>query len=429
MRIAFFVDQFPSLSETFILNQITGLIDRGHEVDIYCDREAFPKGNRPGNGSQMHSEVTKYQLLSRTYCTVIPRNPLWRGLKGIGLLLGNFWRSQGIPGGKSPQTILPILQTLNFWRFNPSRYGEPARYLKPLYLALPCLNQPSYDIIYCHYGRNGLKAALLKDLGVIEGKIVVVFHGYDISRYLDMHGENIYSYLFEQADLLLPISQRWQKKLIALGSNPHKIKLHHMGVDCEKFNYVEPSSRKQFSLLSVARLVEKKGLEYSIRAVALLIPRYPHLQYQIVGDGVLRQELDNLINQLDAANHIKLLGWKEQEEIISMMENCALFIAPSVTSRDGDCEGIPVCLMESMAKGLPVISTYHSGIPELIEDGKSGYLLPERDVSNLSSKIEILINDLELRKKISLAGRQKVEQEYNLELLNHHLEKILQQLV
>ncbi|MEL7011437.1 MAG: hypothetical protein AAGM29_23050 [Cyanobacteria bacterium J06588_4] len=102
MRIAFFVDQFPSLSETFILNQITGLIDRGHEVDIYCDR--------PGNRTKMHPEVEQYQLLDRTYCTPIPRNPLWLWSKGMGLLATNLFRD--------PRTIL---RTLNFWRFNPKK--------------------------------------------------------------------------------------------------------------------------------------------------------------------------------------------------------------------------------------------------------------------------------------------------------------------
>ncbi|NJR45167.1 MAG: colanic acid biosynthesis glycosyltransferase WcaL [Hyellaceae cyanobacterium CSU_1_1] len=409
MRIAVLVDQFPSLSETFILNQITGLIDRGHEVDIYSDRL--------GNIQQTHAEIQQYSLLDRTYYTPVPGNAVLRIISAIFLFLRNFWTAPKL-----------ILRAINFVRYNRANYGEPASFLKPLHLIIPWLNQTPYDVILCHYGRNGLKATLLKDLGIIQGKIAVVFHGYDISRYLDMHGEDIYNYLFEQVDLLLPISQYWQKKLIALGCNPHKTIVHHMGIDCNKFNYAAPSFSKQFALLSVARLVEKKGLEYSIRAVAQLIPRYPHLQYQIVGDGVLRQELDNLIQQLNATHHIKLLGWKQQAEIISMMENSALVLAPSVTSRDGDCEGIPVCLMESMAKGVPALSTYHSGISELIEDGKSGYLLPERDVSGLASKIEILINDLELRTIISLAGRQKVEQEYNLELLNQSLEQILQHL-
>jgi colanic acid/amylovoran biosynthesis glycosyltransferase len=409
MRIAFLVDQFPSLSETFILNQITGLIDRGHEIDIYSDRL--------GNTHITHAEIQQYHLLDNTYYTPTPGNALLRIISAIFLFLGNFL--------KAPQILL---RAINFVRYNYANYGEAANFLKPLHLIIPWLNKAPYDLILCHYGRNGLKATLLRDLGITQGKIVVFFHGYDLSHYLDIHGDDTYNYLFEQADLLLPISQHWQKKIIDLGCNPHKTLVHHMGIDCIKFNYVKPSSLEQFSLLSVARLVEKKGLEYSIRAVAQLIPDYPNLQYQIIGDGVLKQELENLIKQLNVVNQIKLLGWKQQQEIIRMMENSTLVLAPSVTSHSGDCEGIPVCLMESMAKGLPVVSTYHSGIPELIEDGRSGYLLPEKDVLGMVSKIEILLNDLKLRTEIGLAGRQKVEQEYNIELLNNRLEEILQQL-
>ncbi|MEY2856920.1 MAG: hypothetical protein RLZZ74_1232 [Cyanobacteriota bacterium] len=419
MRIAFFVDQFPSLSETFILNQITGLIDRGHEVDIYCDREAYPKGNRPGNKTKMHPEVTEYQLLSRTYCTVIPRNPLWRWLKGIGLLLTNFWRS--------PQTIL---QTLNFWQFNPSRYGEPAEFLKPLYLALPCLNQPPYDIIHCHYGRNGLKAALLKDLGVIQGKIVVVFHGNDISRYLQIHGDDIYDYLFSCADLLMPISQHWQNKLISLGCDPSKIMVHHMGIDCHKFIPApKPQEQTKKLIISVARLVEKKGLADGIDAVAQLGKTTSQLVYYIVGDGVLRSQLTKQIEQLAATEQIKLLGWLEQSELCQLISQADILLAPSVTSKNGDSEGIPVSLMEAMAQAIPVVSTCHSGIAELVENDVAGYLVPERDVQALSSKLNQLLASAELRQKMGMAGRERVIKDYNIEQLCDRLVVIYQQLL
>jgi colanic acid/amylovoran biosynthesis glycosyltransferase len=414
MRIAFFVDQFPSLSETFILNQITGLIDRGHEVDIYCDR--------PGDRTKMHPEVTEYQLLARTYCTVIPRNPLWRWLKGIGLLLSNFWRS--------PQTIL---QTLNFWQFNPSRYGEPAEFLKPLYLALPVLNQlnqPPYDIIHCHYGRNGLKAALLKDLGVIQGKITVVFHGNDISRYLQIHGEDIYDYLFSCADLLMPISQHWQNKLISLGCDPSKIMVHHMGIDCHKFVPTpKPQEQTKKLIISVARLVEKKGLADGIAAVAQLGKTANQLVYYIIGDGVLRSQLTQQIEQLGVTEQIKLLGWLEQSELHQLISQADILLAPSVTSKNGDCEGIPVSLMEAMAQSIPVVSTYHSGIAELVEDEVAGYLVPERDVQALGSKLDQLLASAELRQKMGIAGRERVIKDYNIEQLCDRLVVIYRELL
>lgn len=410
MRIAFIVDQFPALSETFILGQITGLIDRGHEVDIYCDRL--------GDTKNTHPEIQHYQLLQRTYFTPIPSNLLIRSFKALWLFFSNCFKSPPV-----------LLKAINFIRYNRSRYGDVAGFLKPLYLAMPWLNQPAYDVVLCHYGRNGLKATLFKDLGVIESKVVTIFHGYDLSHYMGIHGEQIYQHLFQRIDLLLPISQHWQKKLIALGCKPDKVIVHHMGINCDRFEYATPSADKStITLVSVARLVEKKGLKYSIKAVANLIAQYPSLHYQIIGDGLLRQELQQLIDHLNVGNNIKLLGWKKQDEVAAIIAQADIVLAPSVTAQDGDCEGIPVSLMESMAKGLPVISTLHSGIPELIEDKVSGYLLPERETTQLAHKIEHLLNDSTLRTKMGWAGREKVKEAYNIDLLNDQLVQILQQL-
>ena len=410
MRIAFIVDRFPTLSETFILNQITGLIDRGHEVDIYCDR--------PGNTTKIHPEIEQYQLLGHTYYTSIPTNFSVRIIKAIRLFGRNFFKAPKI-----------LLQAVNFVKFNRSRYGDSGGFLRPLYLAIPWLDNLPYDIILAHYGRNGLKASLFKDLGLIQGKIVVAFHGYDLSLYLDIHGDDIYRYLFNKVDLLLPISQHWHRKLVDLGCEQSKLKVHHMGIDCNKFKYIAyQAQHSQLRLVSIARLVEKKGLQYGIQAVSQLISRYPNVNYQIIGDGVLQEDLQQLIEQLNVADNVKLLGWKEQQEVLRIIEESDLVLAPSVTSRNGDCEGIPVSLMESMARGLPVISTYHSGIPELIENGVSGYLLAEREINDLANKIEHLIAEPELRQKMGQAGRRKVETDYNIDLLNDHLVEILQQI-
>lgn len=414
MRIAFIVDQFPALSETFILGQITGLIDSGHQVDIFTDR--------PGNIAKMHPEVEKYQLLERTYYTPIPTNVIWRYLTGIFLLLVNF--------PKAPQTVI---KTLNFLKYRRSLYGESAYFFKPLYLAIPFLNLPPYDIIHCHYGRNGLKAILLKDLGVIEGKIVVAFHGNDISRYLQIHGDNIYGYLFNRADLLQPISDHWQKKLITLGCPPNKVKVHHMGIDCHKFIPIvdRDSQPEKILIVSVARLVEKKGLSYGIQAVANLLEKHPQLklQYHIIGDGVLKTELAKQIQQLKVSEQVKLLGSREQQEVQAIIAQADIVLAPSVTSQNGDSEGIPVSLMEAMAQGIPVVSTYHSGIPELVEDGISGYLVQEKEVAALASKLEYLVSKPELRRKMGLKGRQKVMDDYNIKLLCDRLTEIYQHLL
>lgn len=157
-----------------------------------------------------------------------------------------------------------------------------------------------------------------------------------------------------------------------------------MGIDTKKFLF---SPRKlrfdgKIHLLTVARLVEKKGIQYSIQAVAKVVKKYPQIEYKIAGDGPLKSDMESLIDGLKVNGNVKLLGGKQQGEIIELMKDADIFLAPSVTSNDGDQEGIPVAIMEALAQGLPVISTYHSGIPELVQDGISGFLVPERDTKS-----------------------------------------------
>jgi colanic acid/amylovoran biosynthesis glycosyltransferase len=170
-------------------------------------------------------------------------------------------------------------------------------------------------------------------------------------------------------------------------------------------------------------------LKYGIQAVANVLTNYPHVEYRIVGDGPLKSELQDLIDSLNVEDKIKLLGWKRQEEIVNLTEWADIFLAPSVTSEDGDQEGIPVVLMEAMAQGLPILSTLHSGIPELIQDGVSGFLVSERDVEALTDKLEYLITHPEIWPEMGRAGRDHVERHFNIDMLNDRLVKLYQQLL
>ena len=203
-----------------------------------------------------------------------------------------------------------------------------------------------------------------------------------------------------------------------------------MGIDCQKFTFTprQPHPDGQIRLVTIARLVEKKGIEYSIRAVAKLSQIDPNLKYNIVGDGELRESLECLIQELDVGDTIKLLGWKDSKEIIKILNSAHIFLAPSVTSHNGELEGIPVVLMEAMAMGLPVVSTQHSGIPELVEDGVSGFLVPERDSEALAEKINYLIQHPDIWVQMGKEGRLQVEKFHNIDRLNERLIEIYQKL-
>jgi colanic acid/amylovoran biosynthesis glycosyltransferase len=175
--------------------------------------------------------------------------------------------------------------------------------------------------------------------------------------------------------------------------------------------------------------VEKKGIEYSIRAIAKLVRTYPQIEYNIIGDGSLMESFQQLIRELALDRIVKLLGGKKQQEVIEILDKSHIFIAPSITAADGDRDAPVNTLKEAMAMGLPVISTYHGGIPELVEHGISGFLVPERDADVIAEKISYLIEHPERWLEMGQAGRARVEEKYDMNKLNDELVSIYQQLL
>jgi colanic acid/amylovoran biosynthesis glycosyltransferase len=407
MKIAFMVGCFPIISETFIINQITGMIDRGHEVDIYA--------YQPSNSSKLHPNVKKYQLLERTfYQPLVPENYLLRLLTAIKFIIKHF--------DKKP---LVVLRSLNFFK-----YGKRAASLKLLYSVIPLLSSESYDIIHCQFGTVAKEGMVWRDLGAIKGKLVTSFRGYDISSFVQKSGEDIYNELFAKGDFFLANCKFFQKKAIQLGCDENKILVHGSGIDCSQFQFkikVAPGINDKIYILTTARLVGKKGLEYGIRAVAQVAQFYPNIEYNIIGDGKLKPELQQLIEDLNVTDKIKLVGWKNQPEIIEFLDKSHIFMAPSVKSQDGNQDAPVNTLKEAMAMGLPVIGTLHGGIPELVEDGISGFLVPEKDVDAIANRLIYLIEHPEIWAKMGEAGRAYVETHYNINKLNDELVQIYQQ--
>jgi len=406
MRIAFILGHFPQLSETFILNQLTGLIARGHEVDIY--------GLKPENVTKIHPDVERYSLLKNTfYQPTIPKNQILRFLKAVWLFFTNF--------KKAPVVLLRSLDFI--------KYGREAASLRLFYAVIPFIGSKPYDIIHCQFGLHGLEGMTYRDMGAIQGKLITCFRGYDISSFIEKEGEKVYQELFEKGEFFLTNCEFFRRRAIKLGCNPRQIIVHGSGIDVSRFKYSDrhPNVTGKIRIITTGRLVEKKGIEYAIRGVAKVIERYPNIEYSIIGDGILREKLQRLIDELEVGDKIKLLGWKNQEEIIDFLDKSHLFIAPSVTAQDGNQDAPVNTLKEAMAMGLPVIGTLHGGIPELIEDGISGFLVPERDGDAIAAKLAYLIQHPEIWKSMGKAGRIYVKKHYEIEQLNDELVEIYQQ--
>ena len=306
----------------------------------------------------------------------------------------------------------------------------------PINLEMVCrhaffLKTPAYDIIHCHFGTAGILGQRLREIGVLKGPLLTTFHGYDIASYVAEHGTGVYEELFRKGEAFTCSSNFVRGKLIAAGCDAAKIFPFKLGTDLTKFDFLERrvDSDGVIHLITVARLVEKKGLEYSINAVAKLVKQFPKIEYTIVGDGELRQNLSLLIERLNLQNNVTLVGWKTQEEVRRLFARSHIFVLASVLSSNGDFEGQGIVLQEAQAMGLPAVCTDHNGFSESILDGQSGFLVPERDSDALSAKLGELIRQPDSWPEIGKKGRAFVEVEFDLSKRNDALVELYRRVI
>jgi colanic acid/amylovoran biosynthesis glycosyltransferase len=411
MKIAVIILEFPALNETFILDHITGLLDRGHDVHIYA---TAPKGE-----PKIHEDVKKYNLLDRTVYRddrrfTIPRSRLLRLLKAVPLL------AEGLL--KNPRAVLNSL--------NVFRLGRAASSLSALYKAAPFFKFRDYDIVHCHFPENGDLAVFLRDVGAIKGKIVTTFHSYH-TPYFKKGPCRLFPGLFKKGDLFLTSGEHSKRWFDSVGWGGDKMIVHRLAVPSRLFPAARPRPKDngEVRLLSVGRLVDKKGIKYGIMGVAKIVRQFPNIRYEIAGDGPLRPGLERLIEELGAASHIRLLGWKDREEVLQLLRETDIFLAPCITSDDGDQETGPVVILEAMASGLPVVSTRHTGIPEFVRDGESGFLVGERDPEGIADKVAYLLKNPDLWHAIGERGRSYVEQHHDLDKQTDRLIEIYRSLL
>jgi len=191
----------------------------------------------------------------------------------------------------------------------------------------------------------------------------------------------------------------------------------HSGIDPEKFvarrsSLVHRPSSIVPKLICVCRLSPKKGLDVAIRACAKLRDNNVRFLFEIIGDGPQRSGLEELIGRLDLADNVKLLGAKPNDQLAELYSQACVFLMPCVKTPDGDMDGIPVAMMEAMACEVPVVSTNISGIPELVEDGQTGRLVPEKDADALAQVLEELLGDADMLQRLGKAGRQRVLKDF-----------------
>jgi colanic acid/amylovoran biosynthesis glycosyltransferase len=280
-------------------------------------------------------------------------------------------------------------------------------------------------LIHAHFGTDGLLVLpLARALGV---PLITSLRGYDVARsdgVLLRSGRLSWmryalgkKRLQGDGALFLAVSDALRQRAIARGYPEARTLTHYNGVDLDRFR-PDVAPREPGLVLHVGRLVEKKGTKVLIEAMA----GFAGANLAIIGDGPLRDALERQAQKL--GERIRFLGALPADEVAQWMRRASVLAAPSVTATDGDAEGLPNVVVEAAASGLPVVGTNHSGIPEAIEDGNSGFLVAEGDSGALAARLAELLGSESLRNEMGIAARRLAERKFNRQMLTDRLEAI-----
>ena len=277
--------------------------------------------------------------------------------------------------------------------------------------------------VLAEYGFTGaLIADTCRDLRI---PFSVLFHGVDASAHLRLPLTlRRYRHMFPLAKDLIAVSRFLADRLVEVGAPPEKMRVVPCGVDPARF---PPGTPEPGRVVVIGRLTEKKAPHLAIRAFAAALQgeRFPAARLHVVGDGPLRAACERAVAETGAGARITLHGPLPHAEVAALTRRAQIFVQHSVTAANGDTEGAPVAVAEAMMTGLPVVATRHSGIPEQVEDGVTGLLVPEGDVAGMGAAIAALLADPGRAAAMGAAGRARALERLDQDRLYAELRVIL----
>lgn len=283
--------------------------------------------------------------------------------------------------------------------------------------------QQRIDAVLAEFGPTGV--AVMDACRQLNLPFVVHFHGYDMSaRQVLGQYASAYSEMFQEAAGLVAVSHSMQKKLIAMGAPSERVHYNPCGVNCELFRGADPSKAAPL-ILSTGRFIEKKAPQLTLAAFARVLRERPDARLRMIGDGPLLEKCRRLSDSLAVGHAVTFLRRQPHEVVAEEMRRARLFAQHSVEATSGDAEGTPVAILEAGASGLPVVSTRHGGIPEVVIDNETGLLVEERDVEGMSHNMLRLLRDSALAASLGRAARRRVETHFSAALSINRLWTIM----
>ncbi len=289
-------------------------------------------------------------------------------------------------------------------------------------------------VLHSHFGNRGWYNLPLAKKHAL--KHIVTFYGYDVNKLPVQQPvwQKRFQELFRQVDLILCEGPHMAECVKNLGCPNEKVKVHRLGVDIDKtpFKARELEKSDEIRILIAGAFREKKGIPYALKAIGKLKPQYPNLRVTIIGDATVEKEsidekriILETIERNGLQSVTRLLGFQPHETLLAEAYKHHIFLSPSVTASNGDTEGgAPVSIIEMLATGMPVVSTRHCDIPQIILQNVTGLLARERDVDDLVVNLKMVIDDPAKAKVLSENGRTHVEKKYNLLCQTERLREI-----
>ena len=387
MKVGYVLKKFPKLSETFVLNEILALEEHGVEVDVFS--LSMPDETRIHGGvGRLRGEI--HQIAGKRPSSLASMISANRDL--LAEDAAARW-----------DAVLAELAAEGI---------DPARSLRHA-LEIACMvHERGIERLHAHF--HG-PAARIARLAAALASVPFSFtcHAKDIYHETVVPEDLVR--MMDDADCVVTVCQANRDYLERLAGRPvPQLHLLYNGIDTSRFRPAPRRADASQMILGVGRLVEKKGFTDLIAAMARLTGDHPELRCVIAGEGRERETLESQVAAAGLGDRVTLVGAVDQEEVLRRLGEATLLVLPCVVGEDGNRDALPTVILEAMASGVPVVSTPVGGVAEMLAAGSAGELVPERDPDALAARIHDLLFDPARRERLATAGRQKVEQDFDL---------------
>ncbi|MDN3667875.1 glycosyltransferase [Echinicola jeungdonensis] len=396
--IIFKVSEFPTFSETFIVQNIVDALERGYDVKILTNRK-----NHISNSSQKDL-LEKYKLLDKVFTVRSIPNTKFRRVRNL------VWDTV-----KNPFLIIIFLKYI-LKKNNISYYF--------LYLIKEYHSMVNAKVIHVHFCDQYKPLGDLFYFGLLKGKVVVTFHGYDVELLASKNKTDILV-LNDLVSYFLANSEFTKRRLIKLGLDSKRIQMINNGIDVSIPDLKKRDSvNHPIKLLSVGRLVAFKGHIYSLKSVLELVEKGYKVKYSIIGEGEELGSLLAFVKSNGLEDYVIFYGKRAQSEIFDQFNENDIFLFPSTEDKNGRKENFGVASLEAQLFGLPVIGFDVGGFPETLINGKTGFLVKDKDYKQMAKKIVELAESPKLYQMMSKEAHFHIKNNFNFRDTFKKLQKI-----